>query len=94
MLDSLRPCASLNLATTKLNSSIKGAGPEARPPNVLSLAPAGRTFDISHVGISPAYSIAINLRSPLAQPSLLSCTTIMSWLRNNVSGTSGSLLTY
>ena len=56
--DSLRPLASLKVCTVKLNRSTRGAGPEARPPKVFSLAPAGRTLDVSHLGISPEYSRA------------------------------------
>ena len=78
----------------KLNRSTKGAGPDARPPKVLSLAPAGRTLDTSHLGISPAYSILIRRRYAFAQPSLLSCTTIVESLSNSSSGTSGRLLMY
>ena len=33
-----------NISTQKLNRSTKGSGPEARPPKVFSLAPAGRTL--------------------------------------------------
>src|SRR5210317_973537 len=69
ILFSLRPAAPLNLATTNLNKSFNGSGPEARPPKVLSLAPAGRILDKSHLGTSPTYSRLISLRSPLAQPS-------------------------
>ena len=55
---SLRPCAFLNVLTEKLNNSTRGPGPLALPPNVLSLAPAGRTRVTSHLGISPAHSNA------------------------------------
>jgi len=48
MLDNLRPCADLNVLVTKLNRSTRGAGPEALPPNVFSLAPAGRTWEPHH----------------------------------------------
>ena len=58
MLDSLRVCAVLNVPTTNINKSINGAGPDALPPNVFSLAPAGLTNDTSHLGISPAHSNA------------------------------------
>src|SRR5690606_18754161 len=50
---SLRPTAPLNLLMTNLNKSSRGPGPEALPPNVLSLAPAGRTLETSHLGTSP-----------------------------------------
>ncbi|MDA8565885.1 hypothetical protein N9K99_06865 [Schleiferiaceae bacterium] len=76
MLVSLRPAAFWNISTQKLNRSIKGSGPEARPPKVFSLAPAGRTLLMSHSGILPAYSIAISSRNADAQPILLSLTTI------------------
>jgi len=55
MLDSLRPCAPLNVVTAKLNRSTNGAGPLALPPKIFSLAPAGRTLETSHLGISPAH---------------------------------------
>ena len=45
------PFAILNVSTQYLNKSFNGSGPDARPPKVLSLAPAGLTFDISQFGI-------------------------------------------
>ena len=53
-----RLLAALKVDTAKLNSSTSGAGPDALPPNVLSLAPAGRTRETSHLGISPAHRSA------------------------------------
>ena len=42
-----------NNLTVKLNKSTRGAGPDALPPNTLSLEPAGLIFDTSQVGTSP-----------------------------------------
>ena len=39
-----------------VNKSSKGAGPLARPPKVLSLAPCGLTLLTSSFGICPAYN--------------------------------------
>ena len=39
------------MSIQNLNKSSKGAGPDALPPNVFNLAPAGRTSDTSHLGI-------------------------------------------
>ena len=89
-----RPFAFLNMLTAKLNKSTNGSGPDARPPNVFKRAPAGRTLDTSHFGISPAYRCANNKRKDLAQPSLLSCTAITWSESNNFSGTSGNCDTY
>ena len=88
--DSLRPSAFLNICTEKLNKSTKGAGPLALPPKVLRRAPAGRTFVISHFGISPAQSRAKTCLKALAQPSLLSRTDTTVSLSIRL-GTSGSL---
>ena len=60
----------MNTPTQKLNRSSKGSGPDALPPNVFSLAPAGRTLLKSHFGILPAYSKLINSLNPVAQPIL------------------------
>ena len=92
-LDNLRFCAPLNVAIQKLNRSIKGAGPEALPPNVFSLAPAGLTSETSHLGTSPAHRSANTCLNALAQPSLLSLTIIVVSLSNMV-GTSGNLDMY
>ena len=91
---SLRPLAFVNVFTTNSNNSTNGPGPEARPPNVFNLVPAGLTLLTSQVGISPAYNDAISKRSPLAQPSLESFTLISGPELNNFSGISGSLDTY
>ena len=74
--NSLRPAAPLNLSITNWNSSSRGAGPEARPPNVLSLSPAGRTSEVSHWGTCPAYRSEMSSRRDLAHPGLLSPTLI------------------
>ena len=71
---SLRPEASLNLATTYLNNSTRGSGPLARPPKVLSRVPAGLTADTSHLGTSPAHRRARTCRRAFAHPSLESLT--------------------
>ena len=54
ILDNLRPAAFLNILQVKLKRSSKGSGPLALPPKVFSLAPAGRSLDISHLGSIPA----------------------------------------
>ena len=77
-----------------MKSSTRGAGPEARPPKVLSLAPAGRTLDTSHCGIRPAYRSLIIQRKAFAQPSLLSATIVVVSLGSKEEGTVGSLETY
>ncbi|ABT16976.1 hypothetical protein ATCV1_z842R [Acanthocystis turfacea chlorella virus 1] len=51
---SFLPAAPLNVLTTNQKSSTSGLGPDARPPNVFSLAPGGRIPDTSQVGTSPA----------------------------------------
>ena len=73
------------------NKLSKGVGPDALPPNIFSLAPAGLTRDKSHLGISPAHSKANSLRKAFAHPSLLSLTIIVSSVSNNNPGTSGNL---
>ena len=90
---SLRPAAFLNIATVNSNRDTRGAGPEALPPNVLSLAPAGRTLLTSHEGTSPAQSIASSCLKLLAQPTLLSGTTITLSVVWNSSATTGSFST-
>ena len=40
---SLRPAAPRKTSTVNLNRSSRGSGPDALPPNVLSVEPAGRT---------------------------------------------------
>ena len=77
-----------------LNNSSKGSGPLALPPKVFSFAPAGRTFDKFHLGISPEYNKAISCRKLLAQPSLLSDTDIVVSDSNIFSGISGSFCIY
>ena len=89
---SLRPSALRKTSTQKWNKSSNGCAPDARPPNVSSLAPAGRTPDISHLGILPAYSIAISSRNADAHPTLLSPTTIVLSVLWNDSATTGSLV--
>ena len=71
------PAATLNRSTVKLNRSAKGSGPEARPPKVFSLAPAGRTLVKSHLGTLPAYRRLISSLNAEAQPILLSDTTMV-----------------
>ncbi len=88
---SLRPLACLNVSTTKSNSFFNGSGPLARPPNTLSLAPAGRTLLKSNVGISPSHKEDKSFLKALAQPSLLSSTNITSSQYFSSAGTSGSL---
>ena len=90
---SLRPAALRNRATVKLNRSTSGAGPDARPPKVLSLAPAGRTLLTSHDGTSPVHSIASSCLNALAHPTLESATTITESVSWNSSATMGSLAT-
>ena len=88
------PAAPLNILVVNTNKSIKGCGPEARPPNVLSGSPAPLTLLVSHLGHSPAYRRDISCLNDLAQPIFESGTTIAvseSW---NASATSGSLPTY
>ena len=48
---SFLPAACFIVVTQNSKRFTSGSGPDARPPNVLSLAPAGLTFDTSHVGI-------------------------------------------
>ena len=91
---SLRFLACVNFSIQNSNSSSKGAGPLARPPNVFNLAPAGLTSDTSHCGICPAYSIAISSRNALAQPGLLSATFITVSLFSKCSFTIGNLSTF
>lgn len=50
---SLRPWAFLKVSTVKRNSFLRGSGPDARPPNTLRRAPAGRTLLKSTWGMSP-----------------------------------------
>ena len=52
---SLRPADRRKVSTVNRNRS-SSSGPDARPPNVLSLAPAGRTLDKSHFGTLPLIS--------------------------------------
>ena len=47
----LRPAACLNVLIVKSKRLINGCGPDARPPKVFSLAPAGLTFVTSIAGI-------------------------------------------
>ena len=47
---SFLPEAFLKVSVVNLKRSSSGPGPEARPPNVLSLAPEGRTFVVSQLG--------------------------------------------
>ena len=60
MDDNFLPRAFLKISTVKRNKLSNGSWPDERPPNVLSLSPAGLTFDISHLAICPAYNICIN----------------------------------
>ena len=53
--ESLRPLACLKVSMTKSKRFFKGSGPDARPPKVFSLAPAGLTLLKSKLGISPSY---------------------------------------
>src|SRR6056300_1136315 len=76
------------------NSSTNGAGPDALPPNVFSLAPAGLTCDTSHFGTCPTYNIAISSLSAFAQPGLLSATLMIVVLSSKCSLTIGSLSTF
>ena len=48
---SFLPAALLKVSQVKRKRSSRGFGPDALPPNVLSLAPEGRTLEISHFGI-------------------------------------------
>jgi hypothetical protein len=73
----LRPAALLNDATVKLNRDPNGSGPDALPPNVLRVAPAGRILDKSQQGTCPTYNIPTNSLKALAHPSLLSATIIV-----------------
>ena len=57
---SFLPAARLKESVVKRNSSSSGAGPLARPPNVFSLAPAGRSLLKSHFGICPPIRSEIN----------------------------------
>ena len=91
---SFRPVAPRNFATTYLNKSTSGSGPDALPPKVLSLAPAGRTPETSHLGTSPAYSKARTCRKALAHPSLESLTLMTVPLLYKSTGISGNLDTY
>ena len=65
------------MSTAKLKRFSKGSGPDARPPKVLSGAPAGRTLDKSQRGIWPMYNIPTSSLRPLAQPNLESATEIV-----------------
>ena len=51
---SLRPAAPVNRSTANLCSRCNGAGPEARPPNVLRMEPSGRTALVSNGRTVPA----------------------------------------
>ena len=64
------------MSTQKVYKLANGSGPDALPPNVFNLAPAGLTPQVSNCGICPIYNIAINSRKDLAQPGLLSPTLI------------------
>ena len=91
---SLRPAAPWKTPTAKLNNSSSGSAPLLLPPKVLRIAPAGRTPETSHLGISPWYSKPIVSLSALAQPILESATLIVVSVSLNSSATSGSLLMY
>src|SRR5210317_592031 len=78
----------------KRNNSSRGAGPDALPPNVFSLAPAGLTCDTSHFGTCPTYNIAMSSLNALAQPGLLSATVMIVVLSSKCSLTIGNLSTF
>ena len=88
------PVAFLNLEIVKSNKLISGCGPDDLPPIVLSLAPAGLTFETSIAGICPDQSKASNSRYAFAQPCFESSTVIMVVDFSSDSGTAGSLLIY
>ena len=50
---SFLPEAPVNIRIANSKSSTSGLGPDARPPNTLSLDPSGLTSDTSHDGIRP-----------------------------------------
>jgi hypothetical protein len=77
-----------------LNKSTSGSGPEALPPKVLSRAPAGLTLVTSYLGMIPEYKRLMSSLNALAQPSLLSSTTITVLLSLSELDTLGSLWVY
>ena len=91
--DNFLPFAFWKISTEKLNRLSNGRGPDDLPPNVFNLSPAGRTLDISHLGICPANNICINSLYAFAQPILESATTMVVSVSNNSSGTSGNFST-
>ena len=90
----LRPREPLNTLIVKSKRFTNGCGPEERPPIVLSLAPAGRSFVTSIVGICPDHSNARSSRYAFAHPAFESSTVITVDVFSKVSGTEGSLLIY
>ena len=69
---SLLPAAFLNISIAKSKRFTSGCGPEALPPIVFSLAPAGLMRVTSTFGICPPYNIAISSLNACAHPALLS----------------------
>ena len=91
--DNFRPTAPLNRSTQNSNSSANGSGPLALPPNVTSLAPAGRISLRSHLGICPVNNSPRSSLKLLHQPSLESSTCSTVFVLYNSSGTGGNSCT-
>ena len=62
----LLPAAPLNIPIQNRYKSIKGSGPDALPPNVLSLAPAGLTSSTSNSTMAIGTSIAFLSYHPVS----------------------------